>query len=453
MRVITYGTFDLFHEGHRRLLARAKELGSHLIVGVTTENFDDARGKLNVHESLMQRIRNVQESGLADEVIIEEYEGQKIHDLQKYDIDIFAIGSDWMGAFDYLRDYCEVVYLDRTKGISSTELRAEKRGVIRVGVVGSGRIAHRFATEALFVSGIHIEGVYSRNADNVRSFATKHQLGHQAKSYTDLLEHVDAVYIATPHETHFEYARIALEQDKHVLCEKPLTLTLSETEKLTRISAERGVVLLEALKTAFAPGFQRMIAVARSGSIGDIRSVDATFTKLESGDLRELRGESGGSISELASYPLLAIVKLLGTEYRDLVAYSTPDIASGVDLFSRIDLLYPHAIASARVGLGVKAEGDLVIGGTKGYLYVPAPWWKTEYFEARFEDQANNKRYYYKFDGDGLRYEIAEFVSMINAGATETYKLRPLESVAISRIIEHSRSHATNFGYVESTAT
>lgn len=117
MRVITYGTYDLFHDGHKRLLERARALGDYLIVAVTTENFDDARGKLNVQQSLMDRIRNVQESGLADEVIIEEYEGQKINDIQKYDVDIFAIGSDWLGKFDYLGDYCKVVYLDRTKGV------------------------------------------------------------------------------------------------------------------------------------------------------------------------------------------------------------------------------------------------------------------------------------------------------------------------------------------------
>ncbi|WP_311764313.1 Gfo/Idh/MocA family oxidoreductase [Arthrobacter ipis] len=445
MRVITYGTFDLFHEGHRKLLERAKSLGSHLIVGVTTENFDDARGKLNVQQSLMERIQNVQASGLADQVIIEEYEGQKIHDMQKYGVDIFAIGSDWRGSFDYLQDYCQVIYLDRTEGISSTLLRKENLGVVRLGIVGAGRIANRFMTESLFVSGVHIEGVCSRTHESASSFKNKHQLKYATTNYADLLENVDAVYLASPHETHFEYAEAAIRRGIHVLCEKPLTLTAAEAVALFDLAREMNVVLVEALKTAFSPGFQRMVAVARSGSIGDIRSVDATFTKLEKGDLRELQGGAGGSISELASYPVLAIVKLLGGSYRSLTCYSHIPRTSEVDLFSRIDLLYPHALASARVGLGVKCEGDLVVGGTEGYIYVPAPWWKTEYFEARFEDPTRNKRYYYKFDGDGLRYEIAEFISLINGGQIETYKMRASESIAIARIIETARQEAVVF--------
>jgi glycerol-3-phosphate cytidylyltransferase len=444
VRVITYGTFDLFHEGHIRLLERAKALGDYLIVAVTTENFDEARGKLNVQQSLMERVKNVQESGLADEVILEEYEGQKVNDMQKYDVDIFAIGSDWLGKFDYLNDYCKVVYLERTKGVSSTQLRNEDAGILRIGVVGTGRIAHRFVEEAVFVSGVDIEGAWSRDAGNVKAFVDKHELDLAAQSFEELLDKSDAVYIATPHGTHVDYALRAIEAGKHVLCEKPMALTEAEVVRLQTAAAEANVVLMEAIKTAYSPGFKNMVAVARTTQlIGDIRSVDATFTKLTSGDVRELDPEQdGGSLAELASYPLLAIVKLLGEDFVDMNTTSLMPSAGGVDLYSRIDFRYKHAVASARTGLGVKAEGDLVVAGTKGYLYVPAPWWKTEYFEARFENQSDNKKYYYKFDGDGLRYEIAEFSSMIRKGESETFKLRASESRWLARVLESARAEA-----------
>ena len=445
MRVITYGTFDLFHEGHRRLLERAKELGDYLIVGVTTENYDDSRGKLNVRQTLMERIRNVQSSGLADEVIIEEYEGQKVQDIQKHGVDIFAIGSDWLGKFDYLRDYCEVVYLERTKGVSSTQLRNETAGVIRLGVIGSGRIAARFVAEARYVSGVSVEAVYSRRFASAKAFAEVLELSYANEQLSDMLAHVDAVYIASPHGTHEEYARQAIEAGVHVLCEKPMTLRKDETAALFDAAAEQGVVLLEAVKTAFAPGFQRMVAIARSGSIGQIRSVDATFTKLVDHG-RELEAPDGGSISELATYPLLAVIKLLGTDFTGLRTHSLKPGDSEVEVFSRIDLTYPNAIASARTGIGVKAEGELIVAGSRGYVHVPAPWWLTEYFETRFENPAHNKKYYYKFDGDGLRYELAEFAQMIRDESRESFKLRAAESIAMADIIERARAGAEYFG-------
>ena len=205
--VITYGTFDLLHTGHVNLLRRARELGDRLIVGVTTDSYDQSRGKLNVMESLEERMENVRKTGLADLIIKEELEGQKIHDIRKYGADVFVIGSDWSGKFDYLRDYCEVVYLERTKGVSSTDLR----------------------------------------------FAESHALLEYDTEYEQFLDRVHAVYIAVPHHLHYEMARKALLRGKHVLCEKPLALARKEAEELFRLAEEKGVVLLEALKTAFCP--------------------------------------------------------------------------------------------------------------------------------------------------------------------------------------------------------
>lgn len=436
--VITYGTFDLFHEGHRRLLQRAKALGDRLIVGVTTENYDESRGKLNVAQPLVERIENVRHSGLADEIIAEEYEGQKVDDIQKYGANIFAIGSDWVGQFDYLREYCDVVYLERTKGVSSTQLRNENGGIVRFGIVGCGRIARRFVSEARYVSGVNVEAVYSVLPDEAIAFAEKYELSHVASCIDDLLGHVDAIYVATPHLTHYEYAKQALTAGVHVLCEKPMTLSAELTTDLVQRAAASGVMLQEAVKTAFLPGFQRMIAVAASGVIGKVRSVNATFTKMvESG--REYDPEAGGSISELATYPLLAAIKLLGPHPTDIQVTSLIPDESPVEVFSRIDLQYPHGVATATTGIGVKSEGELVVAGSKGYIYVPAPWWLTEYFETRFEDPSQNKKYYHSFDGDGLRYELAEFARMIRNGMHESFRLKPSESIALATIIERAR--------------
>ena len=180
IKVITYGTFDLFHEGHYRLLERAKALGDYLIVGVTTEEYDQTRGKLNVMDALMTRIENVRKTGFADEIIIEESPGQKFRDIKKYQVDIFTVGSDWTGQFDYLKDYCQVIYLERTKNISSTMLRIQNKHIQRIGIIGTGRIAGRFIPEAKLVSGISVEAVYNPHVESALHFA-----GRWAKDTVD----------------------------------------------------------------------------------------------------------------------------------------------------------------------------------------------------------------------------------------------------------------------------
>lgn len=134
VKVITYGTYDHLHRGHIRLLERAKALGDYLIVGVTSDDFDKQRGKINVQQPLEERIAAVRATGIADKIIVEEYEGQKIDDIKRYGVDIFTVGSDWEGHFDYLSEFCQVTYLERTQGVSSTEIRSSKE--LRAGLVG-----------------------------------------------------------------------------------------------------------------------------------------------------------------------------------------------------------------------------------------------------------------------------------------------------------------------------
>lgn len=126
-KVITYGTFDLFHIGHLNLLRRAKELGDYLIVAVSSDEFNwKEKGKV-CQISDVDRMEIVKAIRYVDEVILEESWDQKVKDVQKYDVDVFVMGDDWKGKFDFLKEYCEVVYLPRTEGISSTQLKEELR--------------------------------------------------------------------------------------------------------------------------------------------------------------------------------------------------------------------------------------------------------------------------------------------------------------------------------------
>lgn len=434
-KVITYGSFDLFHEGHYKLLERAKALGDYLIVGVTTEHYDESRGKMNVVNSIMERIENVKKTGFADEIIIEDHVGQKIEDIIKYDIDIFTVGSDWVGAFDHLKEYCEVVYLERTKGISSSELRSNFN-FVKLGVIGTGRIANRFIPEAKYVSGVNIESVYNPHIESARNYAERHKLNSYFDDLESFLNNVDAVYVASPHETHYEYVKKALEHKKHVLCEKPMVLCGDEARELFKIAKKNDCVLMEAIKTAYCPGFIQLVNTIKSGVIGEVKDVEAAFTKLENPKNRELTdAEYGGSFTELASYTLLPIIKILGMDYKE-IRFESFKNDIGIDIYTKAYIKYDDAISTSKTGLGVKSEGELIISGTKGYCVVEAPWWKTKSFELRFENVDAYDRTYCKFFGYGLRYELSDFVAAIHGYGKKMFRLTKEESIAIAEIME-----------------
>jgi len=435
-KVITYGTFDLFHEGHRKLLERAKKLGDYLIVGVTTEQYDMQRGKMNVVDSLMRRIDNVRNTNLADEIIVESSEGQKLEDIQKLGINVFTVGSDWKGRFDYLKEYCDVVYLERTKDISSSELRSDRNKTVRLGIAGTGRIAGRTMEELRFVSGIEGTSVFNPNLSSAQSFAKKYELAAY-DNYEAFLSSIDAVYIASPHGTHFDYTKRALLGGKHVLCEKPFVLKESEATALFDFAEQTGLILMEAIKTAYAPGFLNLIGVAKSGRIGKICDVEAAFTKLVSdkAEAREYDINVGGSFTELASYSLLPIIKLLGSEFND-VRFEILKNKDGVDIYAKAYFDYDDVVATAKTGIGVKSEGQLIVSGTKGYILVKSPWWLTKAFEVCYENPENNESFSAPFPGYGMRFEIADFVKNINEPNMRNFKLTRGNSAALARIME-----------------
>ena len=429
VKVITYGTYDLLHYGHVRLLERAKALGDYLIVGVTADDFDKTRGKINVQQSLMERVEAVRETGLADEIIIEEYEGQKIEDILKYDIDIFTVGSDWKGQFDYLNEYCKVVYLDRTEGISSSEIRTEK-SQLRLGLVGNNNYLNKFYRETAYVNGVEVVGICTtdRKLLNNETLA----LPVVTDNYEELLQKCDAVYIHSTPQEHYAQVKKAIESNKHVICESPIALKQSECIELLQLAKARKLVLMDSLRTAYSTAFDRMLLLVKGGKIGEVVSIDAVCTSLKNKETIN----KWNSISAWGPTALLPVFFILGIDYRNVTITSQfLNRDNLMDSFTKIDLLYDNAIASVIVGYGVKAEGELVISGTKGYIYVPAPWWKTDYFEIRSENEENNRRFFYQLDGEGIRNEMVEFIRAVSS-IRGVLRISDNTSIAISKIME-----------------
>ena len=434
VKVITYGTYDLLHHGHIKLLQRAKALGDYLIVGVTADDYDKSRGKINGQQSLMERIEAVKATGLADEIVVEEYEGQKIDDIQRMDVDVFAIGSDWEGKFDYLKEYCKVVYLPRTEGVSSSELRSQTRK-IKLGLVGESEILIKFARECAYSNGAEVAAIFSKDRELVDRYFV--DLRHAWDSFDDFLEYVDALYIISHPSLHYSQVKQALGKGKHVLCESPIALDPKQVEELLELARQKGCILMDAMKTAYSVAYYRLLLMVKSGVIGKVISVDATCTSQRNVDMSDSNfiAQSWNSISDWGPTAMLPVFQLLGTDYRKkTIVTKYADKEAAFDLFTKVDFIFDEAVASIKVGKGVKSEGELVVTGEKGYVYVPAPWWKMDYFEVRFENPEHNKRYFYQLDGEGLRYEVVAFVKSIVSGHNGGYVSSNV-SDAISRVL------------------
>lgn len=306
----------------------------------------------------------------------------------------------------------------KMKDKEEKKIEKDNGTVYRIGIIGTGRIAARFLAEAREVKAAEVTIVYNPKRESAQKFEQQWNV----QSTDDLMLFFlmsDIVYVASPHETHYEYILKALQKKKHVISEKPMVLKRTEAEELCRLAEERNLILLEGIKTLYCPGYQMVRKLVTGGTIGNICNVEACFTKLEQQNTRELNDILyGGSFTELGSYGLLPVLQLLGN---NPVEIRIDSICSekGIDIFTRVSFKYEDALANITCGLGVKSEGRLLLSGTKGYILVAAPWWKTQHIEVHYEDASVVDVYEEPYVGDGLRYEIAEIIRRIEEHETK----------------------------------
>lgn len=400
-KVITYGTFDLFHYGHYNILKRAKALGDYLIVGVTGESFDIERGKLGVRDSLPQRIENVRKTGFADEIIIEEFQGQKVQDIQKYGVDILVVGSDWRGKFDYLKSYCDVVYLERTKNISSTQIRQHEQNIC-VGLMLDSMSDNEFVLESKYVSGIHVDRVFSEDLDIAKMACQINELDKSFGELEAFFDGINAVYVHEKQPNKGSHIRAALLSGKHVLSPFPITSSEQEFKELIEIAQKQNVIFLPFVKMAYMQAINQMFWMVESGVIGKVIALHCSLTN----DRR-----TGFSMEQMEVCALYAYYRLFrGKPYeRSRLHRNIADNGEYLNLFFSMD----DASALLEIGREMLLPNMLTVYGERGKIVVPDDFWETGYFEIVSYHDQEKKRYSYNYEGTGVRYILQEMLIML----------------------------------------
>jgi glycerol-3-phosphate cytidylyltransferase len=433
-KVITYGTFDYFHRGHRRIIERAKDLGDYLIVAVTGENYDIERGKLNVRDSLLTRIENVRKTGLADEIIVEEYQGQKINDIAKYNVDILVVGSDWAGKFDYLNKYCEVVYLERTKNVSSTQLRESTNSLYRIGIITDSLNDGDIISENLYISGFDITSVLAETTELGTDFCKKYELGYSFtySEVDDFLSTADIVYVHTSQHKRYGFAKQALEMKKHIILDFPVA-TVQELITLFETARKNNVTVSICIPTAHLRTFRQIFSLVHSGMIGDVLRIDCIMPQIT-------------SLQDATSIWLLVVMKLLtdrisGLRHDHLESSNVPTSAEQPNISDNVTLdiitaILHGTIASLEISTSSWIQSGMHIIGTNGRIKIPDCWWNMAYLIAETEDNEEPKHYSMNTGGNGFRYLLLDLLQKIRDERMESTTLTNDEAIRIMTILE-----------------
>ena len=246
------------------------------------------------------------------------------------------------------------------------------------------------------------------------------------------MESVDSIYLNTTIDRRPALIRQALDAGCHILCEGPFALTYEEAVELVALACNRNLVLMEAMKTRYFPGFERLRLLVQSGVIGEVKDVRAANSHLD--DWVDHDNKYLGSFYDMASYITLPALTLLGCDYDD--ARITCSFDGDFCTWAKLALMYEGASATLYTGQGVKTENDMVITGTDGYVYVPSPWWKTEYFEVRTEDLRDTRKFYFECVGFGHRYELFEFLRRVQGGGSYSALRTDDETLAVTKLVE-----------------
>lgn len=293
--------------------------------------------------------------------------------------------------------------------------------MVKWGFIGLGKIAHEFAMDLQLVDGAELTAVASRDYKKAELFAFKYNAKTAYGSYQEILKdgEVDILYIATPHNSHFQLAMAAMNAGKHVLCEKPLAVNGSEVKQMIRCSEKNGVFLMEAFWSQFNPSIVEVLRQIKSGIIGKVRSVHADFSFItEAPDSSRLINPdlAGGALLDIGVYPLFLAYSILGIP--DQIVASSRFHSSGIDLQTSAILKYKEGMANVACDFTSNSDMKARIYGTKGNIIIDPIWHQADGFSTIIDDL--NKHYSFPRRGKGYTHEIEKCMRCITEGRTES---------------------------------
>lgn len=307
------------------------------------------------------------------------------------------------------------------------------------GILAPGKIAGKFASDLKKREGQTLHAVASRNLERALSFASTHQIPHAYGAYKELLDcpNLDAVYIASPHSGHFEFAAMCLEHGIPVLCEKPITATYKEALELVEIARKNEVFLMEAIWTMFLPSMLKTLELVENGSIGAVHGIKADFGfKADFNPTGRLFNPelAGGSLLDIGIYPIFLSLLLLGKPTR---IQSSGFIGStGVD--EEVAMIFDHGqgkISSLHCSIRNHTKTEAFIYGTEGCIHLHTRWHEATMLTLLINDKAP-QTFHFDNQGFGYGFEIDEVARCLKLGLKESPFL-PLDfSLDLMKILD-----------------
>ena len=314
--------------------------------------------------------------------------------------------------------------------------------MVRLGIVGPGRIVDRVMTDMGNTKEITLYAVASRSMERARAAAERYHIPRVYDSYEALAQDpdVDLVYIATPHPCHLEQAMLMMRNGKNVLCEKPMTVNDREMQAMIACARENSVFLMEAMWTRFMPATIKARELVESGAIGEVRHLCGNFSypgRYDENDRVYALNMAGGALLDLGVYPIMEITMFLGWKPEKVTAYACK-APTGADMRTSGQMIFKNgATAQFFCGMDADADNRMTVYGSKGYLDIEDFWHATRL--VLHETGKEPQVFAFAPENEGHHYEFDHAARCVQEGLKESPVVTLEESLAISRICTEMR--------------